>query len=204
MGIQTMTEDARQEGDPRVIRTVKPGDRVLRVRTHKRRLPLIERRVGGPIAYAVDLFAEIAMATPVLSLLFVLLLMVVVAPVPIYLFERGAEDPEFTSYGVGLWWAVAAMTTAGYSGVDLLTTGGRIVGSIYTIASVSLFYGSVLGAFSSYFFLTWRRPKGTLVESVAYYLQRLDGLTVEQLDDLAELSQGVMQAARVHARARPG
>jgi expansin (peptidoglycan-binding protein) len=128
-----------------------------------------------------------------------LVLLIALVPIPIFFLEQGADDPQVTSYWVGLWWAVAAFTTAGFSGVALLTAGGRIVGSIFTVVSVALFYGSVLAAFSSYFMLTWRRPKGMLVDTVTYYLQRLDRLSVEELDDLADLTRGVIQTARVHS-----
>jgi voltage-gated potassium channel len=194
-----MAGDSRQGAAPREIRTVKPGDRVLRVRAHRHRLPVIERRVGGPILAAIDFFADLLTQTPVLPIVGVLGLLVVLAPLPIYLFEQAATDPQMTSYWVGLWWAVSAMTTVGHSNVELLTVGGRIVGSIYTVLSVGLFFGSVIAAFSSYFLLTWRRPKRQLVDTVNYYLQRIDELTVEELEDLDDITQGLLHMAKERA-----
>lgn len=194
-----MVEDSRQETDPRAIHTVKPGDRVLRLRAHRRRLPLIERRVGGPLIAAIDLFADIATQTPILPMIATLMALVAFAPIPVFFLEQGAADTQVTSYWVGLWWAVSAFSTAGHSDVVLLTTGGRIVGSIYTVISVGLFFGSVLAAFSSYFMLTWRRPKQMLVDTVTYYLQRIDELTVEELDDLDDITEGLFHTAKERA-----
>ncbi len=194
-----MVEDSRQETDPRAIHTVKPGDRVLRLRSHRRRLPLIERRVGGPLIAAIDLFADIATQTPIVPMIATLVALVAVVPIPVFFFEQGAADTQVTSYWVGLWWAVSAFSTVGHSDVVLLTTGGRIVGSIYTVISVGLFFGTVIAGFSSYFMLTWRRPKQMLVDTVTYYLQRIDELTVEELDDLDDITEGLFHTAKERA-----
>ena len=169
------------------------------MRAHRHRLPVIERRVGGPILSAIDFFADLLTQTPVLPVMGALALLVALAPIPVYLFEQGAADPQMTSYWVGLWWAVSAMSTAGHSDVQVLTVGGRIVGSIFTVLSVGLFFGSVLAAFSSYFLLTWRRPKRQLVDTVTYYLQRIDELSVEELDDLDDITQGLLHMAKERA-----
>ena len=191
-----MAEDSRGETDVRAVRTVKPGDRVLRVRTRRRRLPFIERRVGGPLIAAFDFFAELATQTPVVGMIVALVVLVALAPIPVFLFERAAEDAQMTSYWVGLWWAVSAFSTVGHSSVEVVTVGGRIVGSIYTVASVTLFFGSVIAAFSSYFLLTWRRPKRQLVDTINYYLQRIDDLTIEELEDLDEMTSCLLHTAR--------
>ena len=80
-----------------------------------------------------------------------------------------------------------------------MSVGGRIVGSIYTVASVGLFFGSVIAAFSSYFLLTWRRPKRQLVDTINYYLQRIEDLTVEELEDLDEMTRGLLHTAKERA-----
>lgn len=194
-----MAEDIPRDAEPRAVRTVKPGDRVLRVRTRRARLPFIERRVGGPLLEAVDFFAELATQTPVVGMIVALAILVALAPIPVFLFERGVEGAQMTSYWVGLWWAVAAFTTVGHSNIEVVSLGGRIVGSLYTIASVGLFFGSVIAAFSSYFLLTWRRPKRQLIDTITYYLQRIDELSAEELEDLDDMARGLLQAARERA-----
>ena len=196
-----MADDSQQDPDPRAVRTLRPGDRVLRVRTRRARLPLIRRRIGGPLSDAFEFFIELGTQTPVLGMIAILAVLVILAPLPVFLLERGAEDAQLTSYWVGLWWAVSAFTTVGHSNVEVVTVGGRIVGSLYTIVSVGLFFGSVIAAFSSYFLLTWRRPKRQLVDTINYYLQRIDELSVEELEDLDEMTRGLLHTAKERAEA---
>ncbi|MCH7580218.1 MAG: two pore domain potassium channel family protein [Chloroflexi bacterium] len=194
-----MSDDTSEQ---RPVRTLKPGDRVLRVRTRRAKLPLIERRLEAPLVEAFRLFRDIATQTPILWFLFALLVLVIIGPVPVWLFERTAADPDMTSYWVGLWWAVSAFSTVGHSGVSVETAGGRIFGSIYTVLSVSLFFGSVIAAFSSYFILTWRTPKRQLVDTINYYLQRVEELSVEELEDLEDMTRGLLLTARERVETR--
>ena len=194
-----MSDDTSEQ---RPVRTLKPGDRVLRVRTRRAKLPLIERRLEAPLVEAFRLFRDIATQTPILWFLLALLVLVIIGPVPVWLFERTAADPDMTSYWVGLWWAVSAFSTVGHSGVSVETAGGRIFGSIYTVLSVSLFFGSVIAAFSSYFILTWRTPKRQLVDTINYYLQRVEELSVEELEDLEDMTRGLLLTARERVESR--
>ena len=194
-----MSDDTSEQ---RPVRTLKPGDRVLRVRTRRAKLPLIERRLEAPLVEAFRLFRDIATQTPILWFLLALLVLVIIGPVPVWLFERTAADPDMTSYWVGLWWAVSAFSTVGHSGVSVETAGGRIFGSIYTVLSVSLFFGSVIAAFSSYFILAWRTPKRQLVDTINYYLQRVEELSVEELEDLEDMTRGLLLTARERVASR--
>ena len=142
---------------------------------------------------------NISTQTPVLWFIGALVVLVIIGPIPVWLFERTADDPDMTSYWVGLWWAVSAFSTAGHSGVNVDTVGGQIIGSIYTVLSVGLFFGSVLAAFSSYFILTWRKPKRQLIDTINYYLQRVDELSEEELDDLDDMTRGLLHRAKERA-----
>lgn len=195
-----MTEDARKHRY-REVRTSKPGDRVLRVRVRKHRLASIKRRAGGSVISAVELFADIFTQTALLPVIGLLTLMVILVPVPMFLIERSADEAEMTSYWTGLWWAVAAMSSAGHSDVALVTTPAKVVGSIFTVVSIALFFGSVIAAFSSYFLLTWRRPKRQVIDTVTYYLQRIDQLTMEEIEDLEDITAGVLHTAKERAEA---
>ena len=73
--------------------------------------------------------------------------------------------------------------------------GGQIVGSIYSVISVALFFGAGIAAFSSYFILSWRKPKRLVVDTINYYLQRIDELSVEEIKDLRDLTQGLLSTA---------
>lgn len=193
-----MSEES-SHSDARPVRTVKPGDRVLRVRTRRARLAMIERGVSTPLSEGVQMLVDLGTQTPVLWFIGALGVLVALVPIPVWLFERTAENSDMTSYWVGLWWAVSAFSTAGHSGVTVETIGGQIVGSIYTVISVGLFFGSVLAAFSSYFILTWRKPKRQLVDTINYYLQRIDELSPEEIEDLEDMTRGLLLTAKERA-----
>ena len=194
-----MSDDA---GEQRPVRTLKPGDRVLRVRTRRAKLPLIERRLEAPLVEAFRLFRDISTQTPILWFLSALLVLVILGPIPVWLFERTAADADMDSYWVGLWWGVSAFTTVGHSGISVETTGGRVFGSVFTALSVGLFFGSVIAAVSSYFILTWRTPKRQLVDTINYYLQRVEELSVEELEDLEDMTRGLLLTAKERVEAQ--
>ncbi|MCI0855312.1 MAG: hypothetical protein J4N98_01380, partial [Chloroflexi bacterium] len=62
-----------------------------------------------------------------------------------------------------------------------------------------------LAAFSSYFILTWRKPKRQVVDTINYYLQRIDDLSAGEIDDLQDMTRGLLVTARERAtdEARP-
>lgn len=169
------------------------------MRTRRSRLAMVERGVSTPLSEGYHMLVEITTQTPVLWFVGALAVLVVLGPVPVWLFERRAEDPDMDSYWVGLWWGVSAFSTIGHSGVEIHTPGGQIVGSVYSVISVSLFFGAGIAAFSSYFILTWRKPKRQVVDTVNYYLQRLDELSVEELRDLKDLTHGLLSTALENA-----
>ncbi|OWU84588.1 hypothetical protein ATO6_13045 [Oceanicola sp. 22II-s10i] len=62
----------------------------------------------------------------ILAVLMVAVLMLYLAAVGIYHFERNAQPEAFTSIPESLWWALATLTTVGYGDVYPVTAGGRI------------------------------------------------------------------------------
>ncbi len=193
-----MTDGPNHE-EPHAVHTAKPGDRVLHMRTRRSRLTMIERGMSTPLQEGYHMLTEIATQTPVPWFIGGLVVLVIVGPIPVWLFERTAENAHMDSYWVALWWAVSAFSTIGHSGVNIETAGGRIAGSIYSVISVALFFGAVIAAFSSYFILTWRKPKRQVVDTVNYYLQRLDELSVDEIQDLKDLTEGLLSTAMERA-----
>jgi len=58
--------------------------------------------------------------------LFLTLILLFLAAVGIYYFERDAQPETFASVFHSLWWAVATLTTVGYGDVYPVTVGGRV------------------------------------------------------------------------------
>ena len=191
--------DETRKRPHRVIRSSRPGDRVLLVGTRKHPLASIRRETVGAVAAAFALFRDVFTQTIVLPVIALLALLVIIVPVPIFLIERTSDEADVTSYWIGLWWAVSAFTTVGHSDVDLVTAPGRVLGSVFTMVSVALFFGSVIAAFSSYFLLTWRKPKRQVIDTITYYLQRIEQLSVEEIDELEEITAGVLHSAKERA-----
>ena len=54
------------------------------------------------------------------------MILLFIAAVGIYYFERDAQPDKFSSVFHSLWWAVATLTTVGYGDVYPVTVGGKI------------------------------------------------------------------------------
>ena len=92
-----MTEEANKR-PYRQVKSSRPGDRVLHVRTRKRRLATVRRKAGGSVVAAIELFTDIFTQTAILPVIALLALMVVLVPIPLFLIERSADDADMTSY----------------------------------------------------------------------------------------------------------
>jgi voltage-gated potassium channel len=69
---------------------------------------------------------------------FLSLVILYLAAVGIYHFERAAQPDTFTSIPASLWWAVATLTTVGYGDVYPVTTGGRIFTTVMLMVGLGV------------------------------------------------------------------
>ena len=102
-----------------------------------------------------------------------------------YLAEHNANPEHVSSYGQALWWTMAAIETMG-TPYKPITTAGELIGGIWAILGVMLFWGMIVASVTVYFA---RRKEGTvkqIVSTVEYNLERLDDLSVEELELLKE------------------
>jgi voltage-gated potassium channel len=76
---------------------------------------------------------------PLLSVLVIFLMVLFLASVAVYFFERDVQPGTFGSVPAALWWAVATLTTTGYGDVVPITLPGRMVAALVMICGLGVF-----------------------------------------------------------------
>lgn len=79
-----------------------------------------------------------AKAEQLLSSLFVIIVLVVIASVMMFNIENAAQPDKFKSVFDGMWWAVATFTTVGYGDIYPITAAGKILSAIIAILGIGL------------------------------------------------------------------
>ena len=74
-----------------------------------------------------------------LSVLVIFLMVLFLASVAVYFFERDVQPGTFGSVPAALWWAVATLTTTGYGDVVPITLPGRMVAALVMICGLGVF-----------------------------------------------------------------
>lgn len=101
-------------------------------------------------------------------------------------------EKSFTSFWIGVWWAVVTMTTTGYGDFYPVTTAGRIIGSIAMLSGLVLV--SFFTATVSSLFVTAKIREGKGLEQVHYHdhivICGYGSLTRRLLDSLLNLESG--------------
>ncbi len=76
---------------------------------------------------------------PLLSVLVIFLMVLFLASVTVYYFERDVQPNTFGNIPSALWWAVATLTTTGYGDVVPVTPLGRIAAAFVMICGLGVF-----------------------------------------------------------------
>jgi len=74
-----------------------------------------------------------------ISTVFILLILLVIASCLMYDAEQEAQPDRFSSIPAAMWWAVATLTTVGYGDVYPVTVVGRLMGSVIAILGIAMF-----------------------------------------------------------------
>lgn len=77
-------------------------------------------------------------AHQLLSSIFVVLLLMVIASVLMYNVEHDAQPDKFVNAFSGLWWAIATLTTVGYGDIYPITALGKLLAAIIAILGIGL------------------------------------------------------------------
>ena len=163
------------------VSRIRPGDQVLRRRREPRRRLRIAPNVPGFVRF----LRVIIYQTPFVPMFTLLTVLWLLFSAGFYFAEHNANPEHVYSYGQALWWSLAAVETMG-TPFKPLTTAGHIIGGIWAILGVMLFWGTIIASITVYFA---RRREGTvkqIISTVEYNLERLDDLSLEELEVLKD------------------
>ncbi len=135
---------------------------------------------------------SIASETYLLQTILLLLVLWVLFAAALYLIERDVPGSSIDSFSAALYWGVAAFSTAGIANTpdsDL----ARLIGGIWIIVGSAIFFGTIVATITSYFMRPLQRPASQIIDTVEYNLERLEDLSVEELDLLKETVDALIE-----------
>ena len=171
------------------VSKTRPGDKVIR----KTRGPRKRLRVAPDVPGAIRFLKFIATNTPFLPMLAIWVVLWLIFCAGFYFAEHNANAEHVYSYGQALWWGMAAVETMG-TPYKPVTLAGEVLGGIWAILGVVLFWGAIIASVTAYFS---KRREGVVKQIIAtleYNLERLDELSVEELEILKDTADGLIDA----------
>lgn len=140
------------------------------------------------------------MHTPFLEMTLLLIVLWLLFSALLYWGEQGAGGTSITSYGKALYWGVTAFSTAGIA--DMPVSGiSELVGAIWIIVGSILFFGTIVATVTGYFMRPLQRPSKQIIDTIEYNLERLDDLSIEELELLKETTDLLIEHVE-HLKAR--
>lgn len=141
------------------------------------RFRLKRARESGLVRYAKTMLSD----TLILRFIVLLFALWLLFAAGIYIAEQRSPEPVLGSFGEALYWGVAAFSTAGIA--DTPASGlARLIGGIWIITGSVIFFGIIIAGVTGFFMRPLQRPVHRLVETIEYNLERLQDLSVEELD----------------------
>lgn len=169
------------------VAKTRPGHEVLR----RKRQPRRRLRIAPNVPEAVKFLRVIVTQTPFLPMVTLLTVLWLLFSTVFYYVEHGASGTGINYYTDALWWGIVAMTTMGTAHMPV-SGAGQIVGGIWAVLGCVIFYGAIIASVTVYFM---RRREGTvkqIVSTVEYNLERLDDLSLEELELLKETTDSLI------------
>ena len=169
------------EGKPfEPVRKIRPGDEVIRKRVKPRR----RLRVGPRVPEAIRFIKVMITQTPLIPMLSITAVLWILFSLGVYLAEHGVNE-HVSSFGQALWWSLAAVETMG-TPYKPVTLAGQIVGGIWAILGVVLFWGTIIASVTTYIAKRRRRTERQIIETIEDNLEQLEKLSVDELETLKE------------------
>ena len=124
---------------------------------------------------------DIAVHTPFIRMVFLLVTLWVMFSAALYLSEQGSVTSTIDSYGKALYWGIAAFSTAGIA--DTPASGlGRLIGGLWIVIGSVLFFGTIVATVTTYFVRPLQRPHKQIINTIEYNLEQLDDLDLSELE----------------------
>jgi len=173
---------------------IRPGDEVLR---RRRRPPRRRLRIAPDVPGVVKFLRIIVTQTPFVPMIALITVLWLLFSIGFYFAEHGVNE-HVTSLGQALWWSLAAVETMG-TPYKPITLAGQIIGGVWAILGVMLFWGTIIASVTTYFA---RRREGAvrqIISTVEYNLERLEDLALEELEVLKETTD-ILISAQIERR----
>lgn len=160
------------------VQSTRPGDSALRrKRKQKKRL-----RVAQNISVVTQFLRIIFTKTPFLPMFLILIVLWLIFSAGFYYAEH-VENEFITSYGEALWWGMASIETMG-TPYQPITTVGEVIGGIWAILGVMLFWGMIIASVTVYFAKRKEGGMKQIISTIEYNLEQIDTLSLEELKAL--------------------
>lgn len=169
------------------VSRIRPGDEVIRRRTG----PRSTLRLASRSRY-VRFFRDLVAQTPLLKMVYLLVVLWLLFSAGVYFAERGVEGTAITSYGRALYWGIAAFSTAGIADTPL-SGSAQIVGGIWIVVGSIIFFGTIVAVITTYFVRPMRRPVRQIVDTIEYNLEQLEDLSAEEIDLLKSTTNALYE-----------
>ena len=134
---------------------------------------------------------DVVTYTPLLKMLLVLVLMWGVFSYLIYYFEKDVAGSYIKTLPSALYWGVAAFSTAGIADAPK-TNAAMLLGGIWIVVGSAIFFGTIVATITTYFMRPMQRPVRQIVDTIEYNLERLDELSIEELEILKKTVDGLI------------
>ncbi len=130
-------------------------------------------------------FSDIWVHTPFWGMVLLLIALWVLFGGLIFLAESGESGTPIRSLGDGLYWGVAAFSTAGIADAPL-SGAAKLIGGLWIVIGSMLFFGTIVATITTYFMRPLQRPHKRIIDTIEYNLEQLSDLTLDELDLLRE------------------
>jgi voltage-gated potassium channel len=182
--------EEKQEGKQfERIPPARPGEEALR----RRRRPRARLRMVPNVPAFFRFLRDVITRTPFLHLVSAFVVLYLLFSLGLYFVEHGASGTSVNSYGDALFTAVAGFSTSGIANPPVTTAGKAICGTWMALGA-ALYFGIIIATVTAYFMLPMQRPSKAIVATVRYNLDKLDDLSLEELETLREATVGLIDA----------